>query len=62
MEGIYIGDILIIDVDGKIKLLRVILLFFVFVMAIVLENCKDEVKMSSVLIKLLEEDLVLIWE
>lgn len=62
MEGIYIGDILIIDVDGKIKLLRVILLFFVFVMVIVLENCKDEVKMSSVLIKLLEEDLVLIWE
>lgn len=58
----YIGDILIIDVDGKIKLFIVVVLFFVFVMVIVLENCKDEVKMSSVLIKLFEEDLVLRWE
>ncbi|MDT9338726.1 elongation factor G [Trichodesmium erythraeum 21-75] len=62
MEGIHTGDTLTIDADGKTKLPRVILLPPVFAMAIAPENRKDEVKMSSALTKLLEEDPALIWE
>ncbi|MDE5117641.1 MAG: elongation factor G, partial [Trichodesmium sp. St2_bin2_1] len=62
MEGMHTGDTLATDADGKTKLPTAAVLSPVFAMAIAPENRKDEVKMSSALTKLLEEDPALRWE
>ncbi|MGD1717613.1 elongation factor G [Dapis sp. BLCC M172] len=62
MEGIQTGDTLTTDADLKTKLPKAEVLPPVFAMAIAPEDRKDEVKMSSALTKLLEEDPALMWE
>ncbi|MEO0684773.1 MAG: elongation factor G, partial [Cyanobacteria bacterium J06649_11] len=60
LEGIKTGDTL--SVDSQIELPRVQQLEPVYALAIVTEKRNDEVKLSSALSKLLEEDPSLVWE
>ncbi|AFY54482.1 translation elongation factor 2 (EF-2/EF-G) [Rivularia sp. PCC 7116] len=60
LEGIKTGDTL--TRDSQIELPRVERLEPVYALAIVTEKRNDEVKLSSALTKLLEEDVSLAWE
>ena len=62
MEGIQTGDTLTTDAGLKTQLPKAAVLPAVYAMAIAPEDRKDEVKMSSALTKLLEEDPALKWE
>ncbi|MGK7921626.1 MAG: elongation factor G [Trichodesmium sp.] len=62
MEGIQTGETLTADTNIKTELPKAAVLPPVFAMAIAPEDRKDEVKMSSALTKLLEEDPALKWE
>jgi elongation factor G len=62
LEGIKTGDTISIDQQSAIKLPKAVELEPVYALAITPEKRNDEVKLSSAITKLLEEDCSLAWE
>lgn len=62
LEGVPTGTVLSANGDSKPELPQVQLPESVFALAITAQNRKDEVKLSSAIAKLLEEDPALRWE
>ncbi|MEH2374737.1 elongation factor G [Nostoc sp.] len=62
LEGIKTGDTISIEQESAIKLPKAVQLEPVYALAITPEKRNDEVKLSSAITKLLEEDSSLAWE
>ncbi|MBN4001963.1 elongation factor G [Nostoc sp. LPT] len=62
LEGIKTGDTISIEQQSAIKLPKAVQLEPVYALAITPEKRNDEVKLSSAITKLLEEDCSLAWE
>jgi elongation factor G len=62
LEGVKTGDTLSVTGQGKDALMKAEAIAPVYALALTAENRNDEVKLSTALTKLLEEDPSLLWE